>query len=212
MSIPCAGNSRGVLVRDGRAVGPNQGEVLAVVVELEVRVQRRGRNDAVLLRREDHEIAVRRERVVWKPPLRQRVVVIGQIPAVEVDRGDRRVVDLDPIGVIPVVVGQAGLVDRQELGDQKRPGGQQHPRLQRLVEQPPRRAPPRGAVAGVSRRCRLPDRMPSEQDATLTVHLIPPILGQATESRRGNPPSRDVVSYHVHDHRPAAARQAFCKR
>ena len=50
-------------------------------------------------------------------PLGQVVCVIGEVVAAEIEVGDLRVVDFDPVGGVAVVINQAVVVGGQELGD-----------------------------------------------------------------------------------------------
>ena len=113
------GELRGVRLGDG-SVRADQREVLAVAVELEVRVQLAAGNRAVLAGSEYDEISAGRERDVRKSPLHRLIGVVRQTPAVERNGRGRGIVDFDPIGGVVVLVGQRAVVDRHELGDQRR--------------------------------------------------------------------------------------------
>src|SRR4029079_7552598 len=68
-------------------------------------------------------------------PLREQGGVVGEVVAVGVDRGGGRVADLDPVGEVAVLVGQAGRRVGHELTDDQRAGaGEQGPPLQGLGE------------------------------------------------------------------------------
>jgi len=109
-------------------VGPDEGQVLAVGIEFEVGVKVVGMGGVAArqTRGEDDQVIARAEGAGGERPLTQVLGVVGQVPALQVDRRDGGVVDLDPV---PVGVG-IGRIPRlvvvgHELGDQGRTVEQQ---------------------------------------------------------------------------------------
>jgi hypothetical protein len=97
----------------------DQAEVLAVAVQFEIGMQWTGRVLPVLLGGKHDQVGIGPERHGRELPLGQVIGLIGQEPAVQVHGARSRVVDLDPIGFVPVLVIEPIVVDRHELADQE---------------------------------------------------------------------------------------------
>ena len=108
------GKRRRVVVHDGTQCIVER-QVLAARRQREVGVQRRA--GAVLRRRPDHDRGIGRQRQGGDRPLDEVLVVVGEVPAGEVDRLCRRVPQLEPVAVVAVVVDDRGGVRRHQLGD-----------------------------------------------------------------------------------------------
>jgi hypothetical protein len=73
----------------------------------------------ILVRGEDDDVAPRRQREVREPPRSVVVAIIGERLACEGERLKRRVVELDPVRVVAVLVGQGHGVARHTLGQHR---------------------------------------------------------------------------------------------
>jgi hypothetical protein len=88
------------------AVRIDQGQVLTAAGELEVRVQFAGRIAAILVRRKNDEMLSGVQGDGRKLPLRQVVVIVGQIPIRQVDLSAARIMNFDPVAVLVVPIGR----------------------------------------------------------------------------------------------------------
>ena len=84
---------------------------------LEVRVQLPRRHSTILVGAEDHEKVVRPQCLRRESPLRELFRIVGEIAVSKIDRARAGIVDLQPVGVVSVPVGDGRLVDRLDLGD-----------------------------------------------------------------------------------------------
>ena len=108
-----------------RPVGHHQAQILTVGTQLEVRVElRRGNLRAARLGRSKHDqILTRiqdRHRCGGKLPSVQVGRVVRQKKPGQIDRLGRRVVELDPIGMVPGEILQRRIIRRHKFRDQDR--------------------------------------------------------------------------------------------
>ena len=112
-----AGELGRVLEPDRGPVGLDQREVLAAGAQLEVRVQLRTGDGAVLVRAEHQQVRVVGDDLGGERPLGEVRGIVCQVPAVQVDRRARGVLELDPVAELAVFVRQRGGVAGDELVD-----------------------------------------------------------------------------------------------
>ena len=74
----------------------------------------------VLVRGKDKEVSARRNDHGGKLPLVELVRSVGEVPAAEVHRSGAEVVNLDPVGRIPVAVVEGRVIAGHELRDDQR--------------------------------------------------------------------------------------------
>jgi hypothetical protein len=119
-----------VLGEDGDAPGCDEAHVAACAGEVEIGMEGGAQGDAVLAIGEDGQVAAGGDdRAGGEVPLAQVRGVVGEGVAAEVDIGRAGVVELDPVGVVAVLVEQAIVVQREELADD-RGGSQEVARLE----------------------------------------------------------------------------------
>jgi len=107
------------VVRPGDlARGFDESDEAAGAGELEVRVELAGRVAPILLRGENDAEFLGRQDQRRERPFLELQLVVRQEPAVEVDGGRARVEDLEPVGMLPVLVGENGAVRSRDLGDE----------------------------------------------------------------------------------------------
>ena len=143
--VKLLGIFRSKLVGHGIPVRFHQGQVFAVAVQFEIRMQFAPRVVPILARGKHQQVIVRSEHFRGERPLGRIALVVGQPPAIRVDRIVARVVNLDPVGRIAVLVQPRADVGGHELADLQRVAGQQTARFQLLEGQSSRSAPLRAA-------------------------------------------------------------------
>ncbi len=210
--------ARRVLVDHGPAVRQHEGQISSLGVQFEVRVQLAP--GAILAGGEDQEIASGREnRRTGKPPFRQRVWIVRQIPSAQIEGLGSRVIQLDPVRGVAVGIedlphseGRLAAVAGHKLADDWRrrvagpQGRSQSPRPQKgqqnrrsfhRVCHPPRRFGDR-AVPGISLAPLYPPGTPNQST----------IVWVAAASAGGPPEPRRIAdgSANAIDHRQAAKR------
>ena len=94
-------------------------EQLATAGELEIGVQLGIRHRSILARSIDNEVTARRQNHRRKAPLRQIPVVIREVVSLQIDRGDIRVVNFNPVAELAVLVLEPVIVDGLKLADQR---------------------------------------------------------------------------------------------
>ena len=115
---------RGEFGHDGRTIRLHQRQILAVVRESKIRVQRLARNTAVLVRRPHEQKAARRDRRGRELPFGQGKLVVGEIPVGQVAQACAWIVDFDPVTELAVVVDDRVGVLGHEFVDPRRGGDQ----------------------------------------------------------------------------------------
>ena len=103
-------------------IRPDQREILARLVQLEVRVQFARR---VIFSRSEHEaIFVRGQRYIRKGPLGGLRRIVRQRPILQAERTRRRIPNLDPVREVSVLIGLQRVVPGEELADDRLGGHQ----------------------------------------------------------------------------------------
>ena len=106
-----------------RSIGLQQREIFAARLQAEIRVQRLAQHHAIRAIREyDQEAFGGQVRAREKPAVLVRGIV-RERPSVQIHRARAAVVNLDPIGKQPVLVGESGLVVGHEFADIHLRGG-----------------------------------------------------------------------------------------
>ena len=81
------------------------------------------RHRAIFAIGKDEEKAIRRQRNGRKRPFFRLVRLVGEMPACKIYRRSAGIVQLEPVGVIPIFVGNDILPRSHELRDDNRRGG-----------------------------------------------------------------------------------------
>ncbi|HRG71739.1 MAG TPA: hypothetical protein PLH95_08875 [Thauera aminoaromatica] len=76
---------------------------------------KRGTDGPVLSRTPDAQEATRIQRVIRKPPFEQTIDIVGQSPVQQIDRRGGCIVQLDPVGIVAIGIGDRALVVGHEL-------------------------------------------------------------------------------------------------
>ena len=100
-----------------RAVGIGEYQRFAVGAELEVNVQFTRDGAGWFAGGKEHEVGAASDGGIGEG---MDIVASGKCPAVQIDRGSRGVVQLDPVGELASVVGESGTIGRHELVDDDR--------------------------------------------------------------------------------------------
>ena len=106
-----------------QAIGLDETKKLASGGKREVGMKEAPRIDVVVLvlvRGKDKEVSARRNDHGGKLPLVEIVGAVGEMPAAEVHRSGAEVVNLDPVGRIPVAVVESRVIAGHELRDDQR--------------------------------------------------------------------------------------------
>ena len=111
------------IVHNCQPVRQDQCQILTGITQLEIRVQFAAGLMTVLSGGEHDQVFARSQFHLWKAPLGQPAIIIRQAPSLKLHHPGTRVEQLDPIGMIPVPVPNAGAVPGAEFGDQ---GGRNH--------------------------------------------------------------------------------------
>jgi len=132
--------------RDRRAVVVEQRQIVAALAQREIGVQHAGRIAAIVPRGEHHEVLTRIERHGREGPRLGVAEGVGEVVAGQIDRRGRGIVDLDPVLVLTVFIGQPVFIVGHEFGDHQRVAVEDQPRFERF-EHPPTvpAGPPAGA-------------------------------------------------------------------
>ena len=113
--VPRQGRIRGDHVRPP---GRNQPQVLSGVIQLEVGVQVPTRRFAILAGGKNDEISATVQRSGGQRPFAWLVGIVREIPAEEVDRIRRGILDFDPVLMLEVLIPESTVrIVRKELGD-----------------------------------------------------------------------------------------------
>ena len=104
---------------DGLAVGLDQGQVIALGGELEVGVQFPAGLASVFVGGEDQQVTVADQVGGGELPLPEVAPIIREIPTAELRGFGAAVVNLDPVGELPVGVAERAPVGRHELSDEE---------------------------------------------------------------------------------------------
>ena len=116
--------SRVVLV-DHVAGVVHQGEVVPIAAKLEVRMQFPSRIPPILIRSEDHKVALCRQGHRGEFPLVQFIDIVGKIPSVQIYGVAGGVLKFDPIGGFTVFIEPVAVFDGHKLADEDISGKQQ---------------------------------------------------------------------------------------